>query len=322
MVKGLTPVVVVSKCLGFDHCRYNGQTIPDKFVEKLKKFVEFQPVCPEVEIGLGIPRDPIRIVELNGKKQLFQPATGRDVTAEMERFVESYFGSIGEVEGFILKNRSPSCGPNDVKIYKDRENSAAVKRGSGMFGGEAAVLYHHCSIEDEGRLKNFTIREYFLVKLFTLARFRQVKQEGDFRDLVQFHTWNKLLFMAYNQSKMREMGRIVANHEKLDFSKVLLNYERCLHMVLAKMPKFTSMINVLLHAFGGFSKQLSSSEKKFFLNSIEEYRDERVPLSALIQVLEAWSIGKSNDYLLQQTFISPYPRELVEITDSGKGRKL
>jgi uncharacterized protein YbgA (DUF1722 family) len=82
------------------------------------------------------------------------------------------------------------------------------------------------------------------------------------------------------------------------------------------------MINVLLHAFGGFSKQLSSSEKKFFLNSIEEYRDERVPLSALIQVLEAWSIGKSNDYLMQQTFISPYPRELVEITDSGKGRKL
>ncbi len=314
------PVVVVSKCLGFAHCRYNGQVITDHAVESLKEFVHFSPVCPEVEIGLGIPRDPIRIVEDDETNALYQPATGKDLTERMKRFVGNYLHSIGEVDGFILKNRSPSCGPADVKVYSSRNKDAGSKRGRGFFGGQVVESYSEMAIEDEGRLKNFSIREHFLTKLFTRARFREMKKELSLKSLIKFHTNNKYLLMAYNQSQMRILGRIVANHEGKDTDTVLELYELHLAEALSKMPRFTSMINVLMHTFGGLSKNLRPEEKHFFLNSIEEYRDERIPLSALLHLIEAWAIGQNNTYLLEQTLIRPYPLKLVAITDSGKGR--
>jgi len=314
------PIVVVSKCLGFDNCRYNGQIIQDHFVDQLRPHVEFQPVCPEVKIGLGVPRDPIRIVEHMDKKILYQPVTGKDVTGAMDTFVNNFLDSIGEVDGFILKNRSPSCGPADVKVYNSLKKDAGVVRGRGYFGGEVIKRYSDKSIEDEGRLKSFTIREHFLTKLFALARFRLIKMQLSMRTLVEFHTIHKYLLMAYNQTQLKQLGKIVANHEKKDISEVLCLYETHFSQALAKIPRYKSIINVLLHAFGGISKNLKPEERRFFLNKIEEYRDERIPLSVLIHLLEAWAIGQDNKYLLSQIFIKPYPRELVEIIDSGKGR--
>ena len=120
------PRVVISKCLTFDKCRYNGEMIPDRFVEKLKPYVEFLPICPEVEIGLGTPRDPIRVVQVDGKKQLYQPSTNKFFTDDALSFTEEYLSSLKEIDGFILKNRSPSCGQGDVKIYQGIEKSAMV----------------------------------------------------------------------------------------------------------------------------------------------------------------------------------------------------
>ncbi len=316
------PIVVVSKCLGFAHCRYNGQIISDRVVENLKEFVIFRPVCPEVEIGLHIPRDPIRIVEYEEKKYLFQPATDKDVTIEMNRFVETYLESIAQVDGFILKNRSPSCGPWDVKIYNSFKKDAGIKRGGGFFGGRVVEKFPTKAIEDEGRLKNFTIREHFLTNLFTNARFKEVKKKGSMNALVQFHTNNKYLLMAYNQTQLRTLGRIVAHHEGMNIKDVLELYEKHLSNALTKIPRYTSIINVLMHLFGGLSKALKREEKQFFLNKIEEYRDERIPLNTLIHLIEAWAIRQESSYLLRQTFIRPYPLDLVAITDSGKGRNL
>jgi uncharacterized protein YbgA (DUF1722 family)/uncharacterized protein YbbK (DUF523 family) len=314
------PVLVVSKCLGFAHCRYNGQVISDHTIEALKEYVHFHPVCPEVEIGLGIPRDPIRIVEVDGANVLYQPSTGKDLTNKMKSFVSAFLDNIGEVDGFILKNRSPSCGPADVKVYNSLNKDAGSKRGKGFFGGQVVEGFSEKAIEDEGRLKNFSIREHFLTKLFTLARFREMLGECSLNALIEFHTNNKYLLMAYNQAQLRTLGRIVANHEGKDTDVVLELYELHLKEALSRMPRFTSIINILMHAFGGLSRNLKSEEKRFFLNSIEEYRDERIPLSTLIHLIEAWAIGQNNTYLLAQTFIRPYPLKLVEITDSGKGR--
>jgi uncharacterized protein YbgA (DUF1722 family)/uncharacterized protein YbbK (DUF523 family) len=315
------PVVVVSKCLGFAHCRYNGQTIPDHFVEQLRNYVEYRPVCPEVEIGLGIPRDPVRIVIDEGKRLLYQPATGKDATDSMQQFNDRFLQSVGQVDGFILKNRSPSCGPWDVKVYSGTKKEAAVSRGSGFFGGEVLARFPGQPIEDEGRLRNFTIREHFLTRLFALTRFRLMKADRSMRMLVEFHSRHKYLLMAYNQAQLKLLGAIVANHEKRGIDELLSIYEIQFTRALVHQPRFKSMINVLHHAYGGLAKKLQSEEKRFFLNSVEEYRDERIPLSALLRVLEAWSIGQGNRYLLDQVLLRPYPLELVEITDSGKGRK-
>ena len=315
------PVVVISKCLGFDSCRYDGSRIDTPLVDKLEDHVTFRPVCPEVEIGLGIPRKPIRIVSVEGKNALYQPATGKDFTGPMQTFVETFLDSLTEVDGFLLKNRSPSCGVGDAKIHDGFEEGARIFKGSGFFGGAISEKFTGVPVEDEGRLRNFTIREHFLTRIFLLARFREVRGNGSMEGLVNFHSVQKLLLMGYNQAQMRLAGKVVANHEKAGWETVLTRYEEHLKRALANPPRFTAMINVLLHAFGGFSEVLSKEEKAFFLESIEEYRDERIPLSVLLHILRAWSIRYRNDYLLGQTFLQPYPAELVEITDSGKGRE-
>jgi len=315
------PVVVVSKCLGFDSCRYDGSRIDSPLVEKLKAHVTFRPVCPEVETGMGVPRKPIRIVSDHGVNTLVQPATKKDFTVAMQNFVETFLDSLTGVDGFLLKNRSPSCGIGDAKIHDGFEEGARTFKGSGFFGGAVLDKFAGLPVEDEGRLRNFTIREHFLTRIFAFARFREVKAGGSMKSLVNFHSVQKLLLMGYNQAQMRLAGKIVANHENAAWETVITRYEEHLKRALANPPRFTAMINVLLHAFGGFSEVLSKEEKAFFLESIEEYRDERIPLSVLLHIVRAWSIRYRNDYLLGQTFLQPYPAELVEITDSGKGRE-
>ncbi len=314
------PVLVASKCLGFDSCRYNGQTINDRFIHLLKPFADFITVCPEVEIGLGVPRSPIRIALVNEEKRLYQPATELDVTEKMIRFTDQFLNSLSTVDGFILKNRSPSCGQGDVKMYHGLDKSARSTRSSGFFGGEVAERFSGLAIEDEGRLKNFAIREHFLIKLFTLARLRQTKAQDSMKSLVQFHSRHKLLFMGYNQARYREAGKVVANHEKLPVEAVLQRYDKLVKLILAKMPGYRSIINSLYHAFGGISNGLEKSEKKFFVDTIEEYRDERIPMSTVIHLLKGYALRFNNTYLLEQVLLQPYPNELVEITDSGKGR--
>ena len=324
------PVVVVSKCLGFAHCRFNGLTISSHTVEKFKPHVEFRPVCPEVEIGLGIPRNPVRIVKEADKLRLMQPATGNDVTDKMTEFAESFLGSVENTDGFILKSRSPSCGIKDVKIYPSMEKVGSGLRGIGLFGRAVIEKFSNLPVEDEGRLTNFRIREHFLTKLFTMARFRAVKSslgspsarnsENSMKELVRFHTESKLLLMAYNQEKMRILGRIVANPDKKPFGELIGSYEEQLVGAFSKAARYTSNINVLMHGLGYFSKELSSNEKAFFLDSLERYRAESVPLSVPLNIIRSFIVRFQEDYLVQQTFFEPYPEELMEITDSGKGR--
>jgi len=321
MEKFPKPVVVVSKCLGFEHCRYDGEMIDAPFVDKLKDHVLFCPVCPEMEIGLGVPRKSIRIVRVDDVNTLYQPATGNDLTDSMQSFLATFLDSLTEVDGFLFKSRSPTCGVNDVKIYTGFDASSRTSRGGGFLGGAVLEKFSGLPVEDEGRMRNFTIREHFLTRIFTFARFREVKKSGSLKNLVNFHSIQKLLLLGCNQAQMRILGKIVANHENEDFATLVLRYEEHLKQALANPPRYTAMINVLEHAFGGFSKVLSKEEKAFFLESIEEYRDERIPLSALLKVLRAWSIRYHNDYLLGQTLLQPYPGQLIEITDSGKGRK-
>lgn len=314
------PVVVVSKCLGFDACRFNGDKIADKFIEKLGKFVTYIPVCPEVEIGLGTPRKPIRMVETDERLRLLQPETGTDVTEKMESFSTAFLDGLKDVDGFILKNRSPSCAVTDAKVMTGLEKAHTLRKQGGIFGEKVKEKFHHLAIEDEGRLKNFSIREHFLVKLFTTAKFKEIKKNNRYNDLLMFHSENKYLFMAYDQMKLKELGRIVANHEKRKTETLYHDYEGKLYELLAEAPKFTAYINVLYHVMGYFSKKLSEDEKQYFLGLIEQYRQNVVPLSSPVGVLQSWVIRFKNAYLASQTFFNPYPEELIEITDSGKGR--
>lgn len=314
------PVVVVSKCLGFAACRWNQAQINDDFVDSLKDWVDYLPICPEVEAGMGLPRDPARLVEQAGGVALVQPATGVDWTGPMRDFFSGYFDALPQVDGFLLKSRSPSCGPGDVKIYSGPQPGAASRKGSGLFAAEARSRVPGAAMEHEGRVKNFRLREHFLTKLFALAGFRRIAGQGTMGALVGFHSANKLLLMAYNQERMRALGRIVANPRGHSADQLLAEYRRQLDLALARPPKYTASINMLMHAAGYFKKQLSRQEKAHFLDTLELYRQGRVLLSTLQALLYSWALRYEQPYLLGQTFFQPYPQGLIDLSDTGKGR--
>ena len=314
------PRVIVSKCFGFAACRWNGATVSDPFVKRLHGHVTFCTVCPEVEIGLGCPRDPIRVVERDRERRLVQPATGRDVSDDMRAYAARTLDAVGQVDGFLLKSRSPSCGIKDVKIYGGPDGKNPHARGEGFFGGAVLERFSHLAVEDEGRLNNFRIREHFLTQVFTLAAFRELAVAGRLRDLVAFHACNKGLLMGYNQTQLRRLGRIVANHDRKPADEVYAAYAGHLASAMARPPRFTSMINVLMHALGHVSDELKAEEKAFFLDQLAKYREGQVPLSVVTTLVRSWAVRFGQPYLVEQTYLQPYPESLVEITDSGKGR--
>lgn len=309
----IRPKIVVSKCLEFDHCRYNGDMIRSPIVAKLKDYVDFLSVCAELEIGLGVPRKPVRIILDNGEHRLVQPANGKDLTEDMKNFCTHFLDSVGDVDGFILKSRSPSCGIKDVKVYLVAGKSGAIEKTSGYFGGAVLKKYPFLSVEDEGRLRNARIKEYFMTKLFTFASFRKVKSEGSMKDLVRFHTENKYIFMAYSQTELRKMGSIVANRENKPFNELISEYEKHLYSAFSRPVKYTSGINVLMHVLGHFSYQLSKREKTLFFDLIQKYREGKTSLCPALNTIRSWIVRFEDQYLLQQTFFEPYPEGLLEV---------
>jgi uncharacterized protein YbgA (DUF1722 family)/uncharacterized protein YbbK (DUF523 family) len=321
MAENEKPIVLISKCLEHSSCRWNGLMIKSATVRRLKPHVRFIAVCPELEIGLGVPRKPVHIVKENNEHRLIQAETGRDLTEAMIGFAEAFLSKLPPLDGIILKERSPSCGFKNVKIFPPGPKTASITvKGSGLFGRAAAECFPHMALETEARLKNFRLREHFLTTLFTMSAFRRLLHTTSIQKLIEYHTTHKYLLMAYNQAQLKTMGAIVANHEHKPLKQVLAAYHGELVKTFSRVPSFKTHINVLLHAFGYFSHHLSAQEKALFLETLEFYRSNRLPLNACTTLLSSWIIRFDNRYLRAQTYFAPYPRELVEITDSGKGR--
>ncbi len=192
------PIVVVSQCLGFGAVRYNGLMVENSFIAALEKHVRFVPVCPEVGIGLGVPRDPIRIVTLKSARRLIQPSTASDLTERMSAFADSFLRGIAEVDGFILKSRSPSCGVHDVKLFASATAEDSDGKGSGLFAERVLRDFPFAAVESEARLGDFRCRHNFLIKLFTLQRLRSAMTSPTDRELVRFHKAHRLLLRLFD----------------------------------------------------------------------------------------------------------------------------
>ncbi|MBU4547666.1 MAG: DUF1722 domain-containing protein, partial [Euryarchaeota archaeon] len=220
---------------------------------------------------------------------------------------------LADFDGFILKNRSPSCGMNNIKIYPEVEGRPRTD-GQGFFGGDVLNKFPELAIEDEGRLRNLKLREDFLIKLYTLSRFREIKKNKRFSDLVDFQSHNKYLLMAYNQELVRKMGRMIGEKKDNETEVLYSEYEKMIYDALRNPIEAPSNINVLMHALGHFSKQLNAEEKAFFLDALEKYRQGVMPLLVCLNLLKSWIIRFEDDYLRHQTFFEPYPVELIPVT--------
>ena len=258
------PIVVISKCIEFEPVRWNSQIVSSDFVRIMKKYTNFLPVCPEVEIGLGVPRETLRIVKQNSELKLVQPASGLDLTDKIKKFSAQFLNSLSAVDGFILKSKSPSSAYKDAKIYPSTEKVGAIGKGPGFFGNEVLMKFPHLAIEDEKRLLNLRVREHFLTKLYTFADFRMVAKSGSIKELIAFQSRNKLLFTAYSQKHLHEMGRIVGNQNPNNIGIIFDNYKKHLWEAFNHPPKRGSNVNILTKAAGYFTKSLSKEEKSFF----------------------------------------------------------
>jgi uncharacterized protein YbgA (DUF1722 family)/uncharacterized protein YbbK (DUF523 family) len=318
------PAIVVSRCLEFAACRYNGQMIACPVVRALKPFADFTPVCPEMEIGLGMPREPIRIVETNVGRSLYQPATGLDLTNGMTGFARDYLSKIGEADGFILKARSPTCGVKDVKVYAGPgpQDALVTDKGAGFFGGAVSAGFSGLAVEDDVRLENDQVRGHFFTRLYALADFRQVRKSGEMKNLAAFQSRHKLLLMAYSQKEMHALGRIAANSEPRPWGELCADYASHLGSALSRLPRFTANVNVLQHALGYFKDGLGAAEKDFFLDELTRYRRGKIPLDEVIDLMRSWIARFGDEYLAMQTYFEPYPRDLAALAGSGKGREM
>lgn len=312
------PRIVVSGCLGFVACRYDGGLIPNDVVAALQRYVEFIPVCPEVEIGLGTPRPPVRLVQEGGTVRLVQPDTGRDLTEAMRSFAQGFLDRLPPIDGFILKNRSPSCAVKDATVYT-REGQRGPGLRPGLFAEAVLERFGDLPVTDEGRLTNRSFREHFFTAVFALAALREVLEEGRMRDLVDFHARHKLLLMAYRPQKLRELGRIVANPERQPWEIVCARYLAAFRAALQHPPRRPTVVNALLHAFGYISDRLSRAERAHFLEVVEAYRARRLPLSTPLALLRSWTARFAEPYLGQQALLRPFPEELLFPVDTGRG---
>jgi len=311
------PIIVVSRCLGFEACRYDGQMLHESLVQRLKPFVQIMTVCPEADIGLGTPRHPVRLVRHQGEVHMIQPSTGADLTADMRDYLVGQVSSWSEIDGFLLKGRSPSCGPGGVKIYHGIDKVTGTEKGADMFAAAVSQAFPHAAIEDEGRLRNFHIRETFLMRIFALARLRQLMQQPSVAAISQFHASHKLLLMCFHQDMMRQCGRIAGNSDGLDLAQLMRQYAARFRETLQRQPSQRNIINALYHGYGWASDGLTSAEKKMFVDAVEEYRDERVTLATLQLLLKSYVLRFEHAYLGSQYFLEPYPKALFDLTSSG-----
>lgn len=312
------PILLVSRCLGFEACRYNGAILQSDIVDQLKPYCEIVTVCPEKEIGLGVPRKPIRLVSEGGNILLIQHETNLDVTNKMIEFAQTWITNQPILDGAILKGRSPSCGIKAVKVYDKTTGNVLPLTQNGLFSQTILSVKPDLLLEEEGRLLHYGIREHFLTRLFGEANFREISRNPTKAALLDFHTRYKLILLHYHQQQHDRLGKIIAQSDQYSVQDLFQLYRTQLSAAWSKPPRCQSVINVLLHVFGFFKDKLSSQEKAYFLDLIQSYREARIPLRVVTQVLQTWILHYQIEYLDRQRFFNPYPEELISIENSGK----
>jgi uncharacterized protein YbgA (DUF1722 family)/uncharacterized protein YbbK (DUF523 family) len=295
-----------------ENVRYDGGHKLDRFLaDTLGQYVEYVPVCPEVECGLPVPREPMHQEGDPGSPRLVTTHTKKDMTDRMVRWANKRVVAL-EIEGlcgFIFKSNSPSSGMERVKVYN--EKGMPVKKGVGMF---ARIFMEHFPLlpaEDEGRLHDPKLRDNFIERIFALKRWREVLERKESRgSVVDFHTRHKLLILSHSPKHYQTMGKLVAKAKDLPLKELYQKYQTLLMESLSLKTSPKKNANVLQHMMGYFREQLSADEKKELLKVIEVYRKGHTPLIVPITLIQHYVRKYDQPYLKQQVYLNRHPLEL------------
>jgi len=303
----------VSSCLLGEEVRYNGGHKHDRFLtDVLGPYVEWVPVCPEVEIGLGTPRPPIRLVQIGGETRLVAPDSGADHTEAMREYAERRVAELSSLDlaGYVLKKDSPSCGMERVKLYRE---DRASREGVGMFAEALLRLMPFLPVEEEGRLNDPVLRENFVARIFAYERFRREARAGFTKaSLTRFHERHKFLLMARNQAGMRRLGRLLGSAGREIQARTLAReYMAGFTEVLSRPATRRGHTNVLQHLAGFVSDGLDRDDREELTRTIDDYRRGLLPLIVPITLLRHHVRRQEMEYLVDQYYLEPHPYELM-----------
>lgn len=302
----------VSTCLLGEKVRYDGGHKWDRFLtDTLGKFVEYVPVCPETECGLGVPRETLRLEGDPDQPRLITTKTRKDYTDQMTEWGRKRIAELetADLRGFIFKKDSPSSGMERVKVYNGK--GGVSRKGSGIFARMFMNHFPLLPVEEEGRLHDPGLRENFIERIFAYKRWRELLSEGRSRgSLIDFHTRHKLLILSHSQQIYRAMGKLVAQAKDVPEDELYATYQQHLMEALALKATPAKHTNVLQHMMGYFKKQLSGDEKQELLELIEHYRIGYVPLIVPVTLINHFVRKYDQTYLKSQYYLSPHPIEL------------
>ncbi|MGW4791391.1 YbgA family protein [Nonomuraea sp. NPDC004297] len=302
------PRVAVSSCLLGELVRYNGGHSRDRFLtDELSPYVDWVPVCPEVEAGLGAPRESMRLEESENGPRLLTRTSRVDLTDRVIALAERRAAEL-DVDGYVFKAKSPTCGIHGVPVYRPG-GAPADRRNKGLFS--AIVMERHplLPVEDDGRLHDPLLRENFVERVFAHARLRALLG-GDWRprDLVAFHARHKMQLLAHDPRLYREAGRVVAGAGARPHEEVAARYTEVFRSTLATKATTGKNVNVLQHCLGMLD--LDQVRRADVVEVIDAYRAGLVPLSVPTTLLRHHARGEAAAWVRDQTYFSPYPDAL------------
>ena len=304
--------IASSSCLLGQEVRYDGAHKLNAYMTKtLSEYFEFVPFCPEVAIGLGIPRKPIHLVRgERGIRAVGIKNPELDVTDKLVDYGEEVVRKLEGISGYIFKKASPSCGIERVKVYNEAGNT--VDSSAGIFAGTVMRLLPELPVEEEGRLMDPRLRENFIERVFVYRRWQELVARGlTAATLVEFHTRHKFTILAHDEPAYRELGGVVANAGKRDIDSIAGRYVGMLTVALKRMATPKTHANVLTHVMGFFKQHLDGADKAELLDVIDAYRLEQVPLIVPITLIKHYLRRHPDPYMDQQYYLNPHPKELM-----------
>lgn len=305
--------IAVSSCLLGEEVRFNGGHKLHRWLTKtLGDYADFVAYCPEVAIGLGIPRDPIRLIQTDrGIRAVNTDDASLDHTDALQAYAESVLPEMDGIDGYVLMQGSPSCGMERVKLYN--AHGIPEKIASGLY---AEVIMRHkpwLPVEESGRLTDANLVENFVQRLYVYHEWRTTQPWRSPQSLVEFHARQKYLLMMHDYSTYKALGQLLSDlSDKSRLESIGQTYLEGLMQALKKVPKRGHRVNVLQHVMGYFKQQLSDKEKASVRRSIEQYQAREVPFIVPVSMLKHYAFlhGDQFPYLMNQTFLNPYPEAL------------
>ena len=304
----------VSACLLGDEVRFDGGHKRDRFLtDVLGKYVEWVPVCPEVEMGLGTPREPMRLTRSGNALRMITTDTGIDHTAGMQAWARRRLRALENEDlcGYVLKSNSPSCGMERVKVYGS-SGSLPARRGRGLFAEALIQRFSALPIEEERRLADPKLRDNFVERVFACRRLKDLFRSGwSAGAVVRFHTAHKMQLLSHSRVRYDELGRVVAAAGNAPRSEFRETYERLFMRALSSIPTPARHANVLTHMAGHLKSRLDTASREELASCVDEYRRGLVPLIVPITLIRHHVRAHGVGYLEGQAYLEPRPRELM-----------